>query len=463
MFGVITLLLFYQNFRRLWVGVGCLLIGLLLQGTALAGELVVRSPDKEIYVSIDGKVMGHTELVLPEVLAGDHQLGFRVGVFTVDAFIETVTIPEFGRIVVTVNFKQRKAVISSGAVLIGGNQAATKGNGAATNKGRESATVPADPVPAGPRGDLYIDIEDPAVTVYLNGKQIIEPMPYMVAGLPIGKHTLVAATNCARGEAEIEILEARISRVKPELVPGMGALDIQAAVPGAIVYVDGAEVGPAPAMVDEIPCGLHEIMVRAPGFLQETKTVNAVAFETTQVVAELIKETYGTLVVGVTPLAARVRVDGVDVASGPVTIDTISSGSHLVEVELEKYKSHQENVVVGDGTVSRVDVALAPTGMSASGKRKVFAGSLMGVGFGVGGAGAYHFLKASRAFSDYLEETDNVVADALYEKSVLPNRATALVEFCAAGALVGTSIIVWAKSGVAVSASPNSLRIHGRF
>ena len=72
----------------------------------------------------------------------------------------------------------------------------------------------------------------------------------------------------------------------------------------------------------------------------------------------LQKDVAGTLVLEVYPLNARVLVDGVEVSVGPVTIEPISAGQHVVMVEADGYFQHTEVVEVNETGVQRVSIEL---------------------------------------------------------------------------------------------------------
>jgi hypothetical protein len=68
----------------------------------------------------------------------------------------------------------------------------------------------------------------------------------------------------------------------------------------------------------------------------------------------------------VPPVAASVRIDGLGRGTAPLRIDRMPVGEHVIDLEAEGFEATQRRVVVNDGTVAMLEVALVRTSATPS-------------------------------------------------------------------------------------------------
>jgi hypothetical protein len=483
--------------------VAILLLALVCGVTAYAGTVVISSTGAPVVITLDGAVVGPTELTLTDVAPGKHRIGFRSSTFAADAFSESIYVSKQGGLKVLVDLDARRAEVSlveeqpkeSVKVKAASEApAASKKNAAAKEVATITELVP-PPAPAPPpmvkpppapeppavqvpSGDLYIVTSIEGASLELKSGDKVRKVdgvsPTLVKALPAGKYTIIGQTACAYGELSIEVLANRITRAEMALERGDGTLSVMVKPAGATIFLDGAEAvafdfldgskkGSGNQVFENVTCGEHEITVRASGYLEHRQTVSASPSKVTMIEVNLEKETFGALVVGVTPLTARVQVDGVDVATGPVTIEPIATGPHAVTVTLDGYRPVTREAVIQSDMVSRVDITLEIHKHSGVRGRVIVNGSVTALGVVAAALGAVHYKRAAKNFRDFLDETVDTEAQDMYNEVVLPDKKRYTAEFSAAGVFLALGAVLWVSTDYSSAAPPAVLRISGRW
>lgn len=249
-------------------------------------------------------------------------------------------------------------------------------------------------------------------------------------------------TECTRAQAEVTVNNGVIARV--ELIPatGTGILSVANTPPNSRVLIDGTEVGKAPGSFKEQSCGEHNVAVRAPGYLEEVRTVKIPAFEVVTIEMPLKKEEFGTLVVDVTPLEASVKVDQIEVGTGPRTLDHIATGPHTVEGSSDGYTPMSIEVTIQPNAVARANLSLQPISASTPSPlppvetskpvanntgRLILNSAVSVVGLGSTVFGVVRFMQANEALQTYQTVESDTEAERIYQEEVVPNRTQALI------------------------------------
>ena len=201
---------------------------------------------------------------------------------------------------------------------------------------------------------MSADVE--GVPVLIDGEETGERTPAMLKGVPLGTHEVAIETECGRDTAAVTVTDGRIARADLKAPTGQGTLRVLPDPVDAQIYLDGEQVlGKEPFA--SLDCGMHRVEVRAPSMPPGSgNRVEAGAHHDLAIMLQ--KDVAGTLVLEVYPLNARILVDGVEVSVGPVTIEPISAGQHVVMVEADGYFQHTEVVEVNETGVQRVSIEL---------------------------------------------------------------------------------------------------------
>ncbi|MEM6732391.1 MAG: PEGA domain-containing protein, partial [Myxococcota bacterium] len=136
-------------------------------------------------------------------------------------------------------------------------------------------------------------------SVYLDGK-LWGKTPLKPLKITPGRYRLtVKKLGYLEFEQEIEVAARRITTLRAQLLPYAGVLRVMSTEPGAKVYVDGIERGPAPTRL-ELRVGEHEVTVKSET-REIRKTVLAVAGQ--EVTVALEAEEVGLDDLALAPLA----------------------------------------------------------------------------------------------------------------------------------------------------------------
>ncbi len=157
-----------------------------------------------------------------------------------------------------------------------------------------------------------------------------------------------------------------------KLVQDSGSLRIESEPAGAKVSVNGIERGTTPLELAEIPRGRVALALELDGYEPEKREVALTAGEEQKVTVTL-KPRPSSLMLTSVPDGARFYLDGVACGRGPVIIDAVACGTHLVRAELEGYATVAREVKIGlaekvseefrlENTRGRLEVRTSPAG-----------------------------------------------------------------------------------------------------
>ena len=436
-----------------------------LSGVARAGDVVLQSAGAPVMVVYNGAVLGPSPVTLKDVAAGNILLGFREGPLAPTAFSQTIAVPAQGQVVWEVDLPARTAKpVAAPAAAPAGTPPAVAPTTPAAPATSAAPTAAAPPPKTSGKGDLYVSSSPSGAAIWVDGRDMGLATPAMVPGVSAGPHTVAVRTDCTRAEQTVQVAPGVITRAELAPVAGTGDLTLTAVPTGALLVVDGVERGPAPQVVPGLSCDTHEVVARAPGYLETRQHLRVPAYTSTPLNLVLAREEFGTLVVEVVPLEASVRVDGVDVGAGPRTLDHVATGPHHVEGILAGYTTDTDDVTVRKDQIARASLKLerapevaarppkAPKAPRPPRAHDVPVGRLL-VNTGVsalsvtaGVLAAQRYSAARGADDVYLAEPDPTLADALYQSSVRPGLTQAAV--LGGGAAVGgvLSAVLWVRT-----------------
>jgi len=307
--------------------------------------------------------------------------------------------------------------------------------------------------------------EEEGALILVDGEETVFRTPAMLRDVPVGEHEITLTTECGRAKGSVVVKEGLIGRVELVLQHGNGSLSIASTPEGATVILDGEDLGVTPRVLKDIQCGGHTVVLRAPGHLEASETIQTPAFEVTKVNIELIEETYGTLVVAPTPLEASIRIDGMPAGQGPMTIEGIGSGTHTLEITADGYQPWQSEFDIYKDQVTRLDMVLLPEEQRRGlpdlpwGRLALDTG-VTGAGVALGVLALSDYGDAREAFQVYLDEPDDAVAEAWFEDEVAPLKRRAAIEGIGGLALIGVGTALWVTTDFQVAVVPGGLGVH---
>ena len=320
-------------------------------------------------------------------------------------------------------------------------------------------------------GDVYVKADVEGARILLDGEDTGQRTPTMLEGVGEGTHEIrvLDDATCRLAYQDVVVRADAIERADLTLVEGGGWLTVTSEPNRATVSFDGAVLGDTPLERHRVPCGQGSVEISMEGFAAQTKAVD-VALDQELPIGVLLQEAQtGTLVVAVKPLEAEIRLDDQPVGVGPMTLDQVSQGQHLVTARMSGYAELTQHVTIATDQTARVDLELEklPSLSERTGLNRV-RWSTVGVGTGLA-AGAVAVGVVARqqynaASANYLTYQTLSYADepeAFYASEVHRPRRMSFVLAGTAGALALGSAASWVllpvmdpqTPGVALSAT----------
>jgi len=267
-----------------------------------------------------------------------------------------------------------------------------------------------------------------------------------------------------------------------------------------------------------VPCGEDlTLSAETDGYLTKARVIRVPAFATTDEHLSLEVESFGVLVIGVSPLDSDVYIDDELVARGPITLEQFPNGTHDLSVVREGFVPMDKVIYVSSEEVNRVDVSLEPgappagwvtpgdeappepvvteptvtepavteatdvpatpdpveldsndgtsgTGGGGSMGRLILNGGVSAAGLVTLGVATNTYLGAREVYNNqFLTEPDDDIANALYETEIAPQQRSAAVQGVAGGLLLAGGAALWLTTDYTVLVTPRSASFGWRF
>lgn len=197
--------------------------------------------------------------------------------------------------------------------------------------------------------------------------------------VPGGPHTLFFTLDgYVPGQIQVNI--ARNNETFTGTLTQAGSVYVSSDPDGAMVTIDGNEVGTTPRRVNNLTPGQHIVEVRREGVptYRETVTVGAGALATvnanmrppepqrpaTGVVRVIVSNPNGAL-----PADLAVTLDGVALSGSPPSNEAVSPGTHIVQVSANGFRTTRREVQITAGQTMALAIDLSPNAPTATGAR----------------------------------------------------------------------------------------------
>ena len=209
------------------------------------------------------------------------------------------------------------------------------------------------------KGLVLLKTDPTGADVKYNGVSL-GTTPLLVTTLPSGQtHVFELALNGYQTRRIDVALEGRTPLVREEtLVLDSGTVDCTTDPPGATVLVNGVERGKTPLALTHIPKGLAAITVKLAGYRDETRELRLTPGDR-QTLALTLKALPARLNVVSSPEQARVFLDDDYQGKTPVTISSITPGTHKLRVELPGHAPVTRTVTLANGAEGTEEFKMA--------------------------------------------------------------------------------------------------------
>ncbi|MFC1585366.1 PEGA domain-containing protein [Fibrobacterota bacterium] len=128
----------------------------------------------------------------------------------------------------------------------------------------------------------------------------------------------------------------------------------------ATVYLDGEELGLSPIEKKTFRSGRFDFTIMMGGEELVNERVNIWPNQLTLIEKDLVLP-YGTIILTTKPGHTKVHIDGEEVGrttGGPLTINNVTSGTHIVKVSARGRRSREVEVNVNGEDTTKINVSL---------------------------------------------------------------------------------------------------------
>jgi serine/threonine protein kinase len=220
-----------------------------------------------------------------------------------------------------------------------------------------SATLTVTSAPSG--AIVVLDGEDLATTPLPSWQ--VTPGTHSIRLTLAGYDDYVVSVSLKAGETRT----VAATLIKTAMVPTTGALSMNSAPSGALVYLDGTYIGTTPITKWTVTSGTCTVWFMLPGYDDYSTRVLIQAGGSASVNATLTKTpvtpTTGTLTITSSPSGASVYLDGFYVGTTPITTPNVTSGAHALRVTLAGYDNYTTSVVIEAGETKSATATLTRT------------------------------------------------------------------------------------------------------
>jgi len=218
-------------------------------------------------------------------------------------------------------------------------------------------------------GSLLVTADVTGMPVFIDGQQR-GGTPLVVDGLSEGEH-LVEIRSPGEGyqpfseTVTIRASERTTVEATIRIAPDLGSLRVITNVPGAIISLDGIDIGVAPAAKGGLTPGEHVVMARASGYQGVEQAVTVIAGR--ERVVSLRFTTASTDVARILVRAsvpeATVTIDGEDYGNPPIAIEPAEFGTHSIVVRAPGFREVRRTCSIGPTRNCDVYAELNPLGV----------------------------------------------------------------------------------------------------
>ncbi len=204
-------------------------------------------------------------------------------------------------------------------------------------------------------GSLLISADVTGIPVFIDGQQR-GGTPLVIDGISEGEH-LVEIRSPGEGyqpfseSVTIRANERTTVEATIRIAPDLGSLRVITNVPGAIISLDGVDIGVAPAAKGGLPPGEHVVMARASGYEAVDQTVTVIAGRERVVSLRFTTASsdVARIVVRASVPEATVTIDGEEYGNPPITIEPAELGTHSIVVRAPGFREVRRTCSIEPG------------------------------------------------------------------------------------------------------------------
>ena len=200
-------------------------------------------------------------------------------------------------------------------------------------------------------GGAQVDFHDTYFKLALGGRFLLRQ----------GEHTVaIEKEGYRRVETEVTVTDERNQRLLFLLQKRPGIL-LLSTVPakGAVVTIDGDEIGVTPVAEVELSAGEHEVLIRAENHRDFLTCVDIEGAGSTQTLEVVLERRWAAISFTSQPPGATVEVSGSRIGTTPLTAN-LMEGSHTFTLMLRGHKPYRSRMAVVAGEAQTLPNARLP-------------------------------------------------------------------------------------------------------
>lgn len=195
--------------------------------------------------------------------------------------------------------------------------------------------------------------------------------PTVVGNLIPGSHTVILSKAGYQDWISTQSVSAGQTKsvsatLAPDTQPIYGTVSITSTPTGASVYADGVYVGQTrssgPLVFTKVTPGTHTLLVSKAGYQDYTGTGTVVAGQDYNLNIPLSPNpqtpTTGSISASSSPSDAEMYLDNIFKGLTPITLDSITPGTHTVLIKLSGYQDYSSQVQVTAGQTTQISATL---------------------------------------------------------------------------------------------------------
>jgi hypothetical protein len=229
----------------------------------------------------------------------------------------------------------------------------------------EQRTMVVDMVAEIKKGMLLVTSDVMGADVYVDGQRR-DAAPALITDLPEGPHIVeVKKDGAPAWKQEVQVVAGQQTKVTANLAATMvGSLRVVSSTPGAEVWIDGENKGPANVEISGLRPGQHIVEVKAKGFQPTSVEQTIVAGEQRVAKIDLQAGAAATAKLRVvTPQPdAEIFLDGASMGKAPFERGDLTPGKHFVVVRKPGFAEWKREVDLDAATPVTLTAELSASG-----------------------------------------------------------------------------------------------------
>ena len=208
---------------------------------------------------------------------------------------------------------------------------------------------------------IQLSVDVPGTALSIDDDQLAESPFASPIAVDVGRHTLRLRKQGYQDQTiEVTVASGKIEQLSVTLEPLVRTSLVSVAVtggPGASVFVDGIDMGPAP-FKGQVVAGRHTIEARSPGFVTARQTSEIAFGRPLDLLLTLARERHeGKVRIAADEPDAVIQVDGKVVGSG-AWAGVLASGGHQLVVKKPGFVTYAADIALSDDQVRTLSVPM---------------------------------------------------------------------------------------------------------